>query len=247
MTRNRLQSWGKRIFGHTTVVKTQVVMDPEFLKIYRKCKKCTIVPIERSYALYKAVKYIHEADIPGDIVECGVWRGGSSMIIAYTLLLLKDTTRKIWLYDTYTGMTEPAIDDVRTADNIPAQTLINQWRKKHRKGWYAAGLDEVKSNMRRTRYPEYKLAFVAGPVERTLQRHTPKRIALLRLDTDWYSSTKIEMEHLYPLLAKKGVILVDDYGYWKGSKKAVDGYFKNRKIPIMLQHVDHSGVIGVKI
>ena len=77
--------------------------------------------------------------------------------------------------------------------------------------------------------------------------YLPSGIALLRLDTDWYESTKHELEHLYPLLVSGGVIIIDDYGHWKGAKKAVDEYIKDNNLPLLLNRIDYTGRIGIKL
>ena len=82
-------------------------------------------------------------------------------------------------------------------------------------------------------------------MEETLKKHKPEKISILRLDTDWYSSTKKELEILYPKLAKNGVIIIDDYGHWQGCRKACDEYFKNKKI--LFHRIDYTCRIGLKI
>jgi O-methyltransferase len=98
-------------YSITTTFDPIIDNDKTFLKIYERCKEYTMTPRERVYALYKAVEYIVKAKIPGDFVECGVWRGGSTMVIALTLLELKEDSRKIYLYDTFKGMTMPTEKD----------------------------------------------------------------------------------------------------------------------------------------
>jgi len=201
---------------------------------------------ERMYALYKSVQYVIKNDIPGDFVECGVWRGGSTMLIAYTLKELSATDRKIYLYDTFKGMTQPTNFDFKVSDEKIFS--MNQWKSEQREDhneWCFSPLSEVKKNMDMTYYPNNNIFFVKGNVEDTLPKVTTSKIAVLRLDTDWYESTKHELIHLFPLLSKNGVLIVDDYGYWAGSKKAVDEYFDKNQI--LLNKIDSSGLIGVKI
>src|SRR5437773_5710167 len=100
--------------------------------------------------------------------------------------------------------------------------------------------------MAATGYPTAKLHFVQGMVEETIPATVPARIAILRLDTDWYQSTRHELEHLYPLVSHIGVLIVDDYGYWKGARKAVDEYFARAQTPMLLHRIDSAGRIGVK-
>jgi hypothetical protein len=212
--------------------------DERFLRIYNKCKRFTMTSNERMQALHKSVVGIVNSKIPGDLVECGVWKGGSAMLMALTLLELNETSRKIYLYDTFTGMPTPTDDDYRVGDR--SALAKNQWRK----DWCFSPLSEVKKNMALTRYPKNKLIFVKGKVEKTIPRIIPSKIALLRLDTDWYESTKHELIYLFPLVSKNGVLIIDDYGYWAGSKKATDEYFINK--PMVIKRIDDTGIIGVK-
>ncbi len=95
-------------------------------------------------------------------------------------------------------------------------------------------------------YPENRVHFVKGPVENTIPEHAPKGIALLRLDTDFYSSSKHELVHLFPRLASGGVLLLDDYGHWEGQRIAMDEYLAETGIPILLNRLDYTARIGVK-
>ncbi|QKG80636.1 TylF/MycF/NovP-related O-methyltransferase [Tenuifilum thalassicum] len=235
------------IFGYQ-IAKVSNVRDKDerFKRIYERCKKFTMTPEDRMYALYKAVEYIIKANIPGDFVECGVWRGGSAMLITYTLLDLNVVDRKIYLYDTFQGMPRPTENDYRVSDkNIRA---FDKWKKNQKENYNSlcyASLSVVKKNMALTKYPSNNIVFVKGKVEETIPNTMPSKIAILRLDTDWYESTKHELIHLFPLLAKNGVLIVDDYGHWAGSKKAVDEYFSNK--PILFNRIDYSGRIAIKI
>ena len=220
--------------------------DELFLDIYKKSRIYTMTSKERMYALYKSVRYVIDANVPGDFVECGAWRGGSMMLVAHTLLALDKTDRKIFLYDTFAGMTEPCVHDHKVSNS--SDHASKKWQKNQAAGhntWCYAPLDEVKNNMFSTAYPENNMIFIKGKIEDTIPQNMPSEIALLRLDTDWYQSTKHELTHLFPLLTKNGALIIDDYGHWAGSKKAVDEYFAN--IPILLHRIDRSGRIGIKI
>jgi len=220
--------------------------DKQFQIIYMQCKDYTMTSKERMYALYMAVKYIVNAKIPGDFIECGVWKGGSTMLIALTLLEMKETKRQIYLYDTFEGMSKPTEVDTLVSDK--AVRAISKWKNKQKEGineWCLSSLSEVKNNMCLTKYPKDNMIFVKGKVEETVPKTMPAKIALLRLDTDWYESTKHELKHLFPLVAKMGVVIIDDYGYWLGSKKAVDEYVANN--PMLLNRVDRSARIGIKM
>ncbi len=223
-------------------------MDSAFMPIYEKCRPFTMTSVARMYALYKAIEYLETAKIEGDIVECGVWRGGSMMVAAMTLAFMGSTTRSIHLFDTYEGLPRP--DEKRDVD-IWGNRAIDGWlshsagdEKSH---WAEAALEEVKRNLLSTGYPVERLNFVKGMVERTVPDAAPENIALLRLDTDWYSSTKHELIHLYPRIVRNGVLVIDDYGHFKGARDAVDEYMRNDKVPILLNRVDYSGRVGIKI
>jgi hypothetical protein len=191
---------------------------------------------ERLFGLHDAVRYIHAREIPGSIVECGVWRGGSSMMAALTLQALGDTSRDLYLYDTFTGMSAPTEHDV----DINGRLAASRWRE----GWVAASLEDVQANMRSTGYPESRVTYVPGMVENTIPGTLPEQIALLRLDTDFYESTAHELQHLYPLLAPGGVLIVDDYGNWQGARKAVDEYFADE--PLLFSRIDYTARQAIK-
>jgi O-methyltransferase len=218
-----------------------------FREFCERVQPFTMTTVERLYAMYSATEYIVKAGIPGDIVECGVWRGGTSMLGALTLLGRQETSRNIWLYDTFAGMTEPTSSDVSPWDGDNAKRLWEANNAKDHNKWCFAPIEEVKSNLLSTGYPADKTIFVKGDVTETLTTRLPEKIAVLRLDTDWYESTKAEMEILFPRLAKGGVILIDDYGAWKGCKKAVDEYIAANNIPLFLHRTDYTGRTAIKI
>jgi O-methyltransferase len=224
--------------------------EPRFHELYEKCRPYTMTSIERLYALYKSVEYIVSANIPGDFVEAGVWRGGSCMLIAETLLALGESSRRVFLFDTFAGHPRP---DAEKDIDIWGNRAIDEWQRTRTKGddndgqWAYVSLEEVQANLALTGYPADGLVFVKGMVEETVQdvdaRH---RFALLRLDTDWYESTKAGLEHLFPRLVSGGVLILDDYGHYKGQQLAVDEYLAARKDPILLNRIDYSCRLGVK-
>jgi Macrocin-O-methyltransferase (TylF). len=217
----------------------------EFMEIYDKCKEYTMTSIERMYALYKSVKYIIKNNIEGDIVECGVWKGGSSMVAALTCIKYGDMKRKIYMYDTYEGMSAPCEKDVRF-DGKSAQNELDENNLSTFDELCYASIEETKKNLISTGYPEEKLKFIKGKVEDTIPGVLPGKISILRLDTDWYESTHHELVYLYPRLNHNGVVIFDDYGYWKGQKEAVNEYFKENNINILLNQIDLTGMIGIK-
>lgn len=216
-----------------------------FMQKYQTCSRFTMTSVYRMYALFQATEYISRQKIGGDIVECGVWKGGSAMMIAQTLASMSDVRRQILLYDTYEGMPEPTDLDIDRLGRV-AKSKWNESRTESYNAWCYAPLDEVKSNLSRTQYPPERLLFVKGKVEDTIPTTVPQQIALLRLDTDWYQSTYHELTHLFPLVIRGGVIIIDDYNHWQGQRKAVDQYFSENNVQIALVRIDKGGVIGVK-
>lgn len=220
-------------------------MDPEFFELYSQCAPHTMTSVERMYALYKAVEYVSLNKISGDIVECGVWQGGSCMMIALALKQFNDTERKIYLFDTYKGMPPPTAKD-KAQDGDRLQKRWDANIAKDHNAWCYASLDDVKTHVASTGYPNDQFVFVEGKVEDTIPGTLPQEIALLRLDTDWYESTAHEMQHLYPQLVKHGVLIIDDYGHWRGSRQAVDEYLAQGPTPLLLNRVDYTGRTAIK-
>ena len=184
---------------------------------------------EGVWAAIQSTKYIVKNNIKGDFVECGVWRGGIPLAIA---MVLKDlnSDKKIFLYDTYEGMTKPSEFDIDYMGKTPEKKFARLNKDTHNE-WYFASLEDVKSQFIQTSLID-KAIFIKGDVCKTLKEkdNLPKEISLLRLNTDWYESTKVEMDILYPLLSKDGVLLADTYGYWDGGRKAIDEYLENNNL-----------------
>ena len=220
-------------------------VDPEFVPLFESCKPYTMTSPERMHALYQATHYVVDANIPGDIVECGVWRGGSTMLVA-NILKQKSSSKKIFLYDTFEGMSKPTEKDVEISNGRPATEKWKNHIVNDSTTWCYASLEEVSNNMAKTGYDTKKTVFVKGKVEDTIPDTVPDKISLLRLDTDWYDSSYHELVHLFPLLSKGGVLLLDDYGQWSGSREATDTYFKQNGITLLLNRIDFSGRIGIK-
>jgi O-methyltransferase len=214
--------------------------DPAALAMCRAVKPFTMTSKERLFALREAVLYVVRADIPGDIVECGVWKGGSMMAAAMTLIEV-GARRKLHLFDTFEGMPKPGEHDI-SAKGIDAATT---WASTPQ--WALGTLDEVTANICGTGYDPALVSFVQGKVEDTIPASAPQQIALLRLDTDWYESTAHELEHLYPRLSTGGVLIIDDYGHWKGARRAVDEYIAAKRLKILLNRIDYTGRIAVKL
>ena len=217
------------------------------IEIIKSVKLFTLTSIERRFALIQAVNYIIKNKIAGDIVESGVWKGGSIMLIAKTLLELKSYDKELYLFDTFEGMPKPTEFDVSYKDHSAIKEFEDRKIDNNSSDWDRIELDEVKKNVFSTGYNKEKFHFIKGKVEDTIPKNSPETISILRLDTSWYDSTRHELIHLFPRLVKGGVIIIDDYGFWKGAKKAVDEYFEENNILILLNRIDTTGVIGIKI
>jgi O-methyltransferase len=217
--------------------------DKEAADIISEVHPWTMTSAERIYALIQAVRYISANHISGAIVECGVWKGGSMAAVARTLLQLRDASRDLYLFDTFEGMSEPTAKDVDYSGKLASELLRED------PGFHCADapLEKVKEILDATGYRQEKLHFVKGKVEDTIPASAPDLISLLRLDTDWYASTRHELIHLFPRLSKAGVIIIDDYGHWKGSRQACDEYFAQNGIPILLNRIDYTGRIALKL
>lgn len=162
--------------------------------------------------------------------------------IARTLLQLKDVKRDLYLFDTFEGMPEPSAKDVDYSGKHASEVL----QKDIGSRCADAPLVQVKEVLYGTGYAREKIHFIRGRVEETIPVSAPDSISLLRLDTDWYASTKHELVHLFPRLVHAGVIIIDDYGHWKGSREACDEYFAQNHIPILLNRIDYTGRIALK-
>lgn len=220
-------------------------MEDEYLQLVARCAGFHDHSSARLYALYQAIRYLVQHRVPGALVECGVFEGRNPVFMAHTLNAMGVTDRDIYLYDTFEGMT-PATDQDRWFDGTPAEEVMRARGLASYGEWCRADLETVRRNVYATGYPEARFRFVVGPVEKTIPTTRPDRIALLRLDTDWYASTYHELVHLYPCLSVGGVLILDDYGAWRGAKEATDAYFRETRHPILLNRIDRTGRIAVK-
>jgi O-methyltransferase len=214
-------------------------------ELCRFVRPYTMTSPERICVLRQALMHVVQHEIPGDIVECGVWKGGSMMAAARTLQELGAIERNLHLFDTFDGMPEPGEKDVCFSGESAAE-LMSRSDQKSSLVWAYSAFEEVNRNLLSTGYPAERISFVKGKVEETIPTSAPAQIALLRLDTDWYESTYHELVHLYPRLSSGGVLIIDDYGYWKGARRAVDTYISEQKLDIFLHRIDDTARICIK-
>jgi O-methyltransferase len=222
--------------------------DETDMQIIRAVRPFTMTTPERILALINAVRYVVTAGYQGAFVECGVWKGGSMMAVAHTLLRLGKPDRQLFLFDTFAGMTAPsAKDGTEFEQQAPASKYEQLKGEDGICHWSYAALEETQKNMWSTNYPKDLIRFIKGPVEQTIPTNAPDQIALLRLDTDFYESSKHEMEHLFPRLVRGGVLVLDDFGHWHGQRIAVEEYLREKKVNLLLVRVDYTGRVGVKV
>ena len=219
-------------------------MSASELEIYEQVKPYTMTSVEKVITLVRSVQYLLRNQIPGDFVECGVWRGGSIMAIALTLRAAGQTDRDLYLYDTFTGMSPPSARDARY-DGTTASHIMTVGGPNARVHAYAS-LEDVKKNLTASGYPPERIHYIQGKVEDTIPDTAPTQICMLRLDTDWYESTRHELVHLYPRLVSNGVLIIDDYGHWRGSQQATDEYFQQLRPAPFLSRIDYSGRLVIK-
>jgi O-methyltransferase len=219
--------------------------EEEDIEIISKVQPYTQTSPERIYGLTKAVSYIIENEVQGGVVECGVWKGGSMMAVALCLLKLGIRNRDLFLFDTFEGMPAPQEVDV----SVVGEHASWLYRQKLEIGeaWNQAGISEVRQAIAETGYDMKHVHLIKGRVEETLPKCAPSSISLLRLDTDLYQSTRHELIHLFPLLTSRGVLIIDDYGYFKGARLAVDEYIRENEMQIFLSRMDESGRIAIKL
>lgn len=212
----------------------------------------TMTGVVRLQALIDAVRYLVRSGLEGDFVECGVWRGGSVLAMIETLRQMDAEPRHIWLYDTFEGMTAPTEHDTSRFEPPAVET----WRDAHARheqpwgdlfGGHIFDQRSVRETLVATGYPSEHLHLIKGPVDETLPRCMSKaEFSLVRLDTDWYESTRHELTHLYPRLQTGGVLIIDDYGHFDGARRAVDEYFAVHP-PVLLNRIDYTGRLAIKL
>jgi len=202
----------------------------------RKAAGRTMTDPLQQYAAYSAARYVCQSSVPGDIVECGVWRGGAAML---GMMDEGQTDRTVWLYDTFEGMTAPGDRDAFLATGLSARQLLAETSRTGDKEsdwtyWCVADEGDVRAGVLASGYPSDHVRLVRGPVETTLSTSAPSQVAIARLDNDWYESMGVELEVLFPRISPGGVLIIDDYDDWAGAREAVDEYFTSVRLSPLL-------------
>ena len=212
--------------AYIDVQETQQALKRDAVELPTKITACINKILEKNLTMTSksnlintalACLYVEENQLVGDFVECGVWRGGHS-ILAASILQTSPYNRKIYLFDTFQGMTPPNDIDVRHLDGATAKSLLEEDPEVA----CFCSLHDVRRNFRAMNVPEHRLKFVEGDVAETLlvPDNVPQNISILRLDTDFYASTKVELDVLFSKVTAGGIVIFDDYGYWQGQKRA---------------------------
>lgn len=221
-----------------------VDFDPAWIDTIERVAPYSQTSPERLAAVCSSTEHVVRRGLPGAFVECGVWRGGSMMAAALTLLRLGAGDRNLFLFDTFAGMTRPAEMDRDWAGTPVIEGWAGYQGENGPPDPCAVPVEEVRAALATTGYDPARLHFVEGPVEETVPDRAPPQIALLRLDTDWYESTRHELVHLYPGLVPGGVLIIDDYGHFQGARRATDEFFADD--PVLLARIDYTGRLAVK-
>ena len=191
---------------------------------------------ERIASLHNIIQDVYQNSIKGDFVECGIYKGGN-MIIAKTFFESVNNYRTFYGYDTFAGMTEPSLKDGNKARK--------SWNNKAK---CEASIEEVKNEFNKRNILDDSVKFIVGDVRETLLNldNLPKEISVLRLDTDFYESTLIELQILYPRLVEGGWLIIDDYGHWTGCRTAVNEYFGEDFVQDQFTKIDYTAIVYKK-
>ncbi|WP_440648615.1 TylF/MycF/NovP-related O-methyltransferase [Candidatus Pelagibacter sp. HIMB1521] len=216
-------------------------------EMIKTISRYSMTPKIRIFTLIQSLKHVNQKNIDGDFVECGVWKGGN--IILFKKFLEKEFKNKnktIYAYDTFEGMTEPTSDDYDLKNNKKASQILKKDKSKKSNSWGVCTIENVKRNILNETGNLDNIKFIKGNVEDTLneEKNLPLKISILRLDTDWYLSTKKELEVMFSRVISGGIIIIDDYGHWSGSKKAVDEFFKDKYV--WMHYVDYACRLIIK-
>lgn len=220
---------------------------PELQALIQRVSPFTMVPPVRLVTLASAVEHIVQHNVPGAILECGTWKGGCMMAVALTLQRLGAADRELVLSDLFGGgWPLPTEHDVHHGKSALEDALAARKAGIPNPPSMMYSLDEVRANVETTGYPKDRVRYVPGDVMETMPGQAPEQIALLRLDTDFYESTLHELRTLYPRLSPNGILIIDDYGDWAGSRRAVEEFLKETGLPLFLFRVDAGAVMTIK-
>lgn len=248
-----VEGWGPVAPRVTDKLKARFpdIVDQRFWDIANAALPHTALSIQRLYAIFQAIDYLAYRKISGDVVECGVFKGGGAIALIKSLAIFGLTDRKVFLLDTFEGWPEPSAEDTDIFGQNHKKNYHKEIETSSKTSCYRLDnfFERTKSAIyENTReFPESNIIFLKGMVENTLPNDQVGHLCLLRLDTDYYESTKWELQQLYPQLNDNGILLIDDYGQFHGARKAVDEYFSVRREKLLFSRDDFSGRTAIKI
>jgi O-methyltransferase len=231
--------WGKSMLDTSLMLAKQPSAESlAFARLLLLLKpRYTMVRNRNLVNLYRLVQELGRRGVPGDIVECGTWNGGSAAMMA--LALSKDPTgakRSLWLFDSFEGLPPPG-------------QLDGTLEQEH----YFEGLNKGSQAMvleafRKVLAPTHNLHVVKGWFEDTLPRAEVQQISLLHIDADWFESVKLVLDTFYDRVSPGGYLVLDDFDYWEGCKRALDAFCQERDIgKLEIQKVDRYGAFFRKL
>jgi O-methyltransferase len=210
----------------------------------------TLISYERAVTLFQQVVHLEARGIEGALVECGVWKGGAAAVMAQANLRHGSRRRMIHLFDSFAGLPEPTPKDgerVMAAAAMKAERPLGEGGALRPVNWDVAGREDCEALMRRIGFPAEWVRYHVGWFQDTLSSADGiGPIALLRIDVDWYESTRLCLEKLFPHVVPGGFVVFDDYGHFEGCRKAVDEFLARHAIGAFLHHIDYTGRYLVK-
>lgn len=203
----------------------------------------TMLPMSRLFDAYDAVATINAENLAGDVVECGVWNGGCVGLMAISHQRHSGPQRKFHLFDSFEGLPQPSSHDTEVVDGFNAENHSVGSQDGLVAIGACAGISQPaveKFLVDRLGLPREQFVFHVGWFEETVPSAATAidKIALLRIDGDWYSSTKVCLDNLFDKVVPNGVIIIDDYGTFSGCRKAVDDFLEAAGIRPEIHHSD---------
>ena len=186
----------------------------------------TLVSAERLNNLFTLARRIEDEGVAGDVIECGVYNGGTAALLARFATRSK-MDRTVWLFDSFQGMPETTASDGAEAKDYVGQVLGN--------------VELVRKLVEQSGADMSRVRIMEGWFQDTFPKTSIAEIALLNIDADWYESVKLCLETFYDRITPGGFVSIDDYGHWPGCRKAVDEFLAARQLPYKLQEVDYTG------